>query len=143
MNDEQIYLEKLSLRDIKPTAMRVLILRTMMREQRAVSLLDLTDLLVTVDKSTVSRTLALFLSHHLIHSIDDGSGALKYAVCSNECSCDVDDLHTHFYCEACHRTFCLKQVHVPRVTLPEGFTARSVNFVVKGLCSDCARRRRP
>lgn len=139
MNDEQIYLEKLSLRDIKPTAMRVLILRTMMSEQRAVSLLDLTDLLVTVDKSTISRTLALFLSHHLIHSIDDGSGALKYAVCSNECSCDVDDLHTHFYCTKCHRTLCLRGLPVPIVHLPEGFALESVNYVLKGLCPECSR----
>ena len=34
---EEIYLHKLSLRDIKPTAMRLLILRTMMEMKRAVS----------------------------------------------------------------------------------------------------------
>ena len=38
---EEIYLHKLSLRDIKPTAMRLLILRTMMEMKRAVSVTDL------------------------------------------------------------------------------------------------------
>ena len=68
MTDEQLLLDKLSARGIKPTAMRLLILRTMMHTSQAVSLLDLVDMLETADKSTVSRTLSLFLSHHLVHS---------------------------------------------------------------------------
>ena len=78
--EEDIYLDKLVRRDIKPTAIRLLVIKEMMQAERAVSLLDLETLLDTVDKSTISRTIALFLSHHLIHSIDDGSGSLKYAV---------------------------------------------------------------
>ena len=70
--EEDIYLDKLVRRDIKPTAIRLLVIKEMMQAERAVSLLDLETLLDTVDKSTISRTIALFLSHHLIHSIDDG-----------------------------------------------------------------------
>lgn len=140
MMDEKLYLKKLALREIKPTAIRLLILRTMMQHKEAFSLLDLENDLDTVDKSTIYRTITLFLTHHLIHAIDDGSGSLKYAVCSNDCNCEVDDLHTHFYCEKCHRTFCLKSIHIPMVTLPQGFTVNSVNYVLKGLCADCAGR---
>ena len=93
--EENIYLDKLGQRDIKPTAMRLLILLAMMQFNRAFSLLDLETYLDTVDKSTLSRTINLFLKHHLIHGIDDGSGSLKYAVCGNECNCDIDDLHVH------------------------------------------------
>ena len=110
--EENVYLDKLERRDIKPTAIRLLILKNMLEVGRAVSLLDLETLLDTVDKSTISRTIALFLSHHLIHSIDDGSGSLKYAVCDNSCNCVVQDLHSHFYCEKCHRTFCLEGTHM-------------------------------
>ena len=67
MAEEQKYLDMLALREIKPTALRLMILRTMLGSGCAMSLLDITDALVTVDKSTVSRTLALFLEHHLIH----------------------------------------------------------------------------
>ena len=105
--EEDIYLKKLAQRNIKPTAMRLLILRAMLQFDRAFSLLDLETYLDTVDKSTLSRTINLFLKHHLIHGIDDGSGSLKYAVCGNECNCDIDDLHVHFYCTNCHRTYCL------------------------------------
>ena len=87
--EEDIYLDKLDRRGIKPTAIRLLVIKAMMQAERAVSLLDLETLLDTVDKSTISRTIALFLSHHLIHSIDDGSGSLKYAVCDNSCNCVV------------------------------------------------------
>ena len=73
--EEKVYLDKLAKRDIKPTAIRLLILKSMMEAGRAVSQLDLETLLDTVDKSTISRTITLFLSHHLIHSIDDGSGS--------------------------------------------------------------------
>ena len=128
--NEDLYLKKLEQREIKPTAIRLLILKTMMQHKEAFSLLDLENDLDTVDKSTIYRTI----------TIDDGSGSLKYAVCSNDCNCEVDDLHTHFYCEKCHRTFCLKSIHIPMVTLPQGFTVNSVNYVLKGLCADCANR---
>ena len=75
-----IYLDRLNRREIKPTAMRLLILRTMMQFERAFCLLDLETELDTVDKSTLSRTITLFLKHRLIHCIDDGSGSLKYSV---------------------------------------------------------------
>ena len=129
---------KLERRDIKPTAMRVLILRTMMAIPRAVSLADLEEELDTVDKSTIFRTITLFHAHHLIHCIDDGSGSWKYAVCADDCNCVMEDLHSHFYCERCHRTFCFEKIHVPMVNLPAGFTVTSVNYVLKGVCPECA-----
>ena len=55
MTDEQLLLDKLSARGIKPTAMRLLILRSMLHTSQAVSLLDLVDMLETADKSTVSQ----------------------------------------------------------------------------------------
>jgi len=141
-SNEDLYLRKLNLRQIKPTAVRLLILKEMMRGDETVSLPVLERLLPTVDKSTISRTLALFLDHHLIHVVDDGSGALKYAVCDDSCNCTASEEHTHFSCEACGRTFCLKQIAAPVVHLPEGFVLTSINYVVKGLCPECAERRR-
>lgn len=136
--ETSFYEHKLTHRDIKPTAMRMLILRTMMRGNEAVSLPDLERLLLTVDKSTISRTLTLFHEHRLIHTIDDGSGAVKYAVCSDDCDCSVSMEHTHFYCEVCHRTFCFEQQAVPVVQPPSGFKVDSINYVMKGCCPECS-----
>lgn len=140
MMDETEYLAILEKREIKPTAMRLLILKAMTRFTRAFSLSDLETDLDTVDKSTIFRTINLFLEHHLIHEIDDGSGSLKYSVCSNECTCSVDDLHVHFYCRNCHKTYCFRKIHVPTVTLPGGFTLEGINYVLKGLCAECSSR---
>jgi len=142
MTNEQFYIDKLEHRDIKPTAMRLLILRAMMRGDETVSLPEMERLLPIVDKSTISRTLSLFLLHRLVHAVDDGSGALKYAVCADDCDCSIEDEHTHFYCEHCHRTFCLTHIAVPVVALPPGFSLSSINYVLKGVCPECAEKER-
>lgn len=138
MNDEKRLVSLLEERDIRPTALRLLILGTMFGFDRAFSLADLEERLDTVDRSTLFRTLALFLAHRLVHGIDDGSGALKYALCSSDCACEIDDLHTHFYCTRCRQTFCLRGVAVPCVGLPEGFSVETANFVIKGICAACS-----
>ena len=74
MIEEDFCLHKLVLRDIRPTAIRVLVLRTLLEMKQAMSVSDLEAQLDTVDKSTIFRTLTLFLSHHLIQGVDDGSG---------------------------------------------------------------------
>jgi len=132
------YLEKLEEREIKPTAIRLLILKAMMEFERAFSLADLENYLDTVDKSTLSRTINLFLKQHLIHSIDDGSGSIKHAVCGSECNCDINDLHVHFYCTKCHKTYCLKNINIPTVSLPQHFEPKTINYVIKGLCDHCS-----
>lgn len=142
MTDEQFFIDKLNLRGIKPTATRIIILREMFRGDETVSLPQLERLLPTVDKSTISRTLSAFLLHKLIHVVDDGSGSLKYNVCADDCDCSVEDEHTHFYCEQCHRTFCLKRIQVPVVQLPDGFELSSINYVIKGLCPECKEKKK-
>ncbi len=131
----------LTAHDIRPTAMRLLILRTMKEMERAVSLGDLEARLATAEKSTIFRTLTLFLSQHLVHTIEDGSGQTKYAL-DEDADAEHDDLHTHFYCEQCGHTFCLPELPIPEVTLPDGFRLHSANYVLKGLCPKCASRSR-
>lgn len=142
MQHEEFFLHKLEHRGIKATANRLLILRAMCRGDEAVSLPMLEGMLHSIDKSTISRTLNLFLQHKLIHCIDDGSGALKYALCNDDCDCEVEQEHTHFTCEECGRTFCLKAVSAPIVPLPYGFVLSSINYVLKGLCPQCSEKRR-
>jgi Fur family ferric uptake transcriptional regulator len=46
----------------------------------------------------------------------------------------------HFYCECCHRTFCLNETPIPGVPLPTGYVSRSINYMIKGLCPDCSEK---
>lgn len=63
--NKNAYIEMLTRRNIRPTALRALILQTMMQAGRALSMTDLENKPDTADKSTVFRTLTLFLSHRL------------------------------------------------------------------------------
>ncbi len=125
-------------RGIKPTPNRILVLRAMLAAARPVSLPELETMLETMDKSSIFRVLGLFARHHLVHAIEDGSGTSKYEACHGERECTLDDMHTHFYCESCRQTFCFPAIHIPPVTLPEGFVMTSINYMVKGICARCA-----
>lgn len=133
------YAKQLENRDIKPTAIRLLIYKAMLAQKEAFSLSSLENELETVDKSTLSRTISLFHTHLLIHSIDDGSGSIKYSVCSANCMCDLKDQHLHFSCLHCKKTFCLQNISIPQIELPENFLLSSVNFVLKGYCDSCSK----
>lgn len=140
MANNREYERRLEQRGVKPTALRLLIARTLVEACSPLSVSELEDRLVTVDKSTIFRTLTLFLARHLIHGLEDGSGTVKYEWCSGACACTIDDMHTHFYCEHCRRTFCFRQMRIPPVELPDGFVPYGINYMVKGLCPDCAAK---
>lgn len=129
---------KLLKRDIKPTSVRLLILKSMTEFKTAFTLTDLETALETVNKSTIFRTLHLFLEKLLIHTIDDGSGSMKYSICSDDCMCTLGELHVHFTCNKCKNTYCLESISIPSIQLPEQFLLQNVNFVMKGLCSKCS-----
>lgn len=125
---------------IRVTAVRLLIWRQVRHGfSDAFSLADLESALPTVDRSTLFRTLTLLTEAHLLHDIDDGSGAQKY------CVCHLDDTrhcegHVHLTCQVCHRTFCLTNVRIPQVLIPDGFEPEEAEYVVKGVCSNCKKR---
>lgn len=100
------------------------------------SLADLEEKLPTVDKSTLFRTLTLFSEAHLLHSVDDGSGSQKYCVCHHDDTRQCTG-HVHLTCRVCHKTFCLTDVKIPQVPLPDGFQPEETEYVVKGVCSKC------
>lgn len=130
--------KQLASRNIKPTAMRLLVLEFFRNQQHAVSLRDLENALEHTDRITLFRTLKTFEDHKVIHSIDDGSGAVKYAVCPDTCECDYpQDIHVHFFCRACGETQCLPKVTIPPIQLPGKFAPEEANVVVKGICEKC------
>jgi len=129
--------DKLLKRNIKPTAMRKLVLIVLMEQKVAISLSDLENKFDKVDKVTLYRTLKTFEENKLIHSIDDGTGSLKYALCKETCQCHPEELHVHFLCTICNQTYCLNEISVPLIHLPVNFSLESVNMVVKGICANC------
>lgn len=131
--------DQLQARNISPTAMRLLVLKQLTDHPTAISLRELEETFEKADRITLYRTLKTFEAHKLIHSIDDGSGAVKYALCEVGCECEPKDQHVHFRCEACGETFCLRQSKIPTTQIPVGFEVVSVNMVFTGTCAACTK----
>lgn len=140
--ETQDIINKLEAKGIKPTANRILVLKTLAKESNPLSLSNLERLMVSMDKSSIFRALTLFLEHDVVHAFEDGRGILNYELCEEEGKCDHHDGHIHFYCESCQRSFCMEDIHIPSFELPEGFYPHSVSFVIKGECPECRRKHR-
>lgn len=139
MNSQDI-ISRLESKGIRPTANRILVMKTLMCEQNPQSLSNLERKMVSMDKSSIFRTLTLFLEHDVVHAFEDGRGVLCYELCEEKGACDHHDGHIHFYCESCQRSFCMEDIHIPSFELPEGFYPHSISFVIKGECPDCRKK---
>lgn len=136
---------KLLAHDIRPTAVRLLVLQALGDDNRAYSLSELEAKLGTVDKSTIFRTLTLMWEQNVVHRIEDSQGQTRYAPCAEGCRCHdhhhegLHDLHPHFECERCAKVWCLREAELPVVPLPEGFHLHTAAYVLRGLCPSCQR----
>lgn len=138
--DESTCVKLLQQHGIKPTSNRILVVKALAVEDNPSSLTELEEKLVSVDKSGIFRALVLFRDHHLVHTIEDGEGGIRYELCLSDNEDNDDDMHVHFYCEKCHKIFCLYDTPIPHVELPQGFSRESANYVVKGICAECSRK---
>lgn len=136
MIDLELILEK---NNVKPTAMRLLVLQFLINQKVAVSLTNIEEYFDNSDRTTLYRTLKTFVESGITHQIEDGTGTTKYAICEEHCNCEIDvDLHLHFHCSSCNETVCLTDHKIPHINLPEGYKAENVNLVVKGICEKCS-----
>lgn len=129
---------KLEEKKIKPTTMRLLVLKQLIETNTAISLSNLESKFDQADKITLYRTLKTFEEKRLIHSIEDGSGAVKYALCEEGCECAPEDQHVHFHCTKCSETYCFNQTKIPNTKIPSGFLPSSASMVYKGVCPNCS-----
>lgn len=135
MEEQEIILQQ---KKIRPTAVRLLVLKYLANQSVAASLTDIENNFDRSERTTLYRTLKTFEDKGVVHKIDDGSGTAKYALCETECNCDLEtDLHLHFHCNTCGETQCLTEQKIPHISLPKGFKAVDANLVVKGICSKC------
>lgn len=122
---------------VRPTAVRILVWEKIEESHphNLFSLKDIEEALPYMDRSSIFRTLRLFEEKDLLHNIEDGSGSMKYCIC--HCEDGVHRGHVHFQCTKCGTTYCLEDVHIPDVDLPENFLAAEYEYIVKGVCPKC------
>ena len=122
---------------VKVTANRLLVAEALSGSGRPLSLTELEDEIGSMDKSSIFRSLMTFRDNHLVHAIEDMEGT-RYELCLSHDHDHDEDTHVHFYCEKCHRTFCLDDIHIPPVVLPQGYDGRTSNYLIKGICPACS-----
>lgn len=128
----------LQAKGIAPTAMRILVLEYLQKQTAAVSLQGLERDFQHSERTTLYRTLKTFEEKGLIHPINDGTEATKYALCADACKAGNHyDLHLHFYCYSCRQTYCLPRHQVPDVALPINYMLKELSLVAKGICENC------
>ena len=131
--------ELFALHKVKVTANRLLIAKALRDAGRPLSMTELEDRLETIDKSNVFRALTAFRDAHLVHVLEDTGDGVRYELCLSHHDDEDDDVHVHFYCTQCRRTFCLHDVPVPPVHVPDGYEPQGVSYLVKGICPECGK----
>ena len=123
---------------VKVTANRLLIARALERAGRPLSLMELEQEIDSIDKSNIFRALVAFKEVHLVHVLEDAGDGVRYELCHSHHHDLDDDVHVHFYCTRCHRTFCLENTPVPPVKVPEGYEVETLSYLLRGVCPECA-----
>tara|TARA_R110002096_G_scaffold4954_1_gene23151 strand:- start:1509 stop:1925 length:417 start_codon:yes stop_codon:yes gene_type:complete len=127
--------------NVKPTAMRLLILRYLISNKVMASLTDIENHFYKSERTILYRTLKTFVDNNIAHKVEDGTGITKYAICPENCHCSIDsDLHVHFHCKICGKTTCLPNNKIPALNLPKTFILEEIILVVKGTCDKCNER---
>ena len=89
------------------------------------------------DRVTVYRTLQTFVEKGIIHTIPTPDNSVRYALCKDCEEGHHHDDHVHFVCRNCGKTICLDDVISPRIELPEGYKALTVQVLINGTCKEC------
>ena len=91
------------------------------------------------DRVTIYRTLQTFVEKGIVHTIPTTDNSVLYALCKDNCSQGHHhDDHVHFICDNCGTTYCLEDIIVPKVEVPNGFVTKQTDVVISGLCDKCS-----
>ncbi|MBK0379131.1 Fur family transcriptional regulator [Mucilaginibacter segetis] len=126
---------------LKKTAPRLRVLSMMYSKTTATSQPDLENVMHDIDRVTLYRILNIFEEKGIIHKVFDLNGTANYAVCSSGCQENHHhDEHLHFNCTRCKNVYCINDLYLPGLTLPEGFKAESFTLYANGICPKCEKK---
>ncbi|MGB0404994.1 MAG: hypothetical protein ACPGDB_02250, partial [Fusobacterium sp.] len=64
----------------------------------------------------------------------NGTHEVKYGLCHEHCTPEQHlDLHPHFHCSKCQQIICLEDTFIPKMELPDRFTAKEINMTISPL----------
>ena len=137
---EEKLTELLRAAGLKRTPIRVAVLKHLAEINHAVSQADLETIFENREnRVTIYRVLRDLEEKGLTHRVFDMAGTTKFALC-NHANCTShkhQDEHLHFNCRVCNHVFCIENIKIPFINMPEGFEIESLNLTVQGICKNC------
>lgn len=92
-----------------------------------------------IDRVTLYRCLATFEEKGILHKIFDTNGTAAFALCSPSCNSDHHhDQHVHFICTQCNGIYCLDDIKLPKLSIPDGFQLQETGVNAMGICASCS-----
>ncbi len=127
--------------NLRPTSNRLEVLKFYRKAGKAVSHGELdAELGEQFDRITLYRTLKAFEDAGILHKVYDEKGIVRYSMCSHDCdNTQHQDNHIHFHCTSCEATFCIENVEIPQVQIPQNLIVESRYMVINGTCNNCKR----
>lgn len=125
---------------IRPTAIRAMVMRNLHSLPEVFTLADAEEMMDSVDRSTLFRTLELFAEAGVLH-VDSIGGVKRYCLCTCHDHDHHKESHIHVTCRICGHTFCIKDQSPTIPALPDGFEVESVACAIEGVCGECRRRK--
>ncbi len=89
-----------------------------------------------IDRSTVFRTLQLFIRKKIIYRVPASDNVKRYLLQRDEQG-HTRVSHSSFICSRCGNVTPIDTVVAPRVRLPKGFKQQNLEIVINGLCQLC------
>lgn len=131
--------EKLTNKNIRPTAMRILMYNFLVQQKAALSLSDIENNFENADRVTLYRTIKTFEERGLVHSIQENHNTL-YKLCDDGCNENAhNDAHLHLYCKICGQTTCQEDLNLPN-TIFTKFKIDDIQLIAKGVCEKCLNK---
>lgn len=123
---------------LRATPIRLRVIDVLLDSIEAISSKDIELALEDLDRITLYRTIKTFEEKGIIHKAHDGTPVVKYALCASGCSEHAHhDQHVHFRCQKCDKTFCIDEVKMPTIQVPEGYKTRETQVILTGMCIKC------
>lgn len=132
-------IEFLKNHDLRKTPCQMAILESFLDAQTALSHQNIEQLVGDeFDRVTIYRTLTSFEEKGILHKVPDMTGQAKYALCESNCNQHQHKInHVHFKCQKCENVYCLSQIQLPDLNMPEGYKVKEAEFLLSGTCDKC------
>lgn len=124
---------------LKRTPIRIQILELFIHSSFAQSASDiLQQMNKAQDRVTVYRALSAFEKTGIIHKASEDGHGIKYAM-HKDLNHGHGEMykHAHFVCNQCNKTFCLNDIKIPEIDIPDDFMVSSANYILNGICGSC------